>query len=191
MSSVLTHSVLKLNRLWQAIDTTNVETAFMDLCRGAIMGLDTSTMNAVGWEEWIKLPIRDGDEVIHTARSQVRVPTVVLCVKYEGRTKKRPKLDNRAIRSRDRCICQVTGEFAPDGNVDHDIPRSRGGKDTWQNLRWMRKDLNAKKANKTLAEMGWRPIGPAVEPKAAWPEQWIPPQHPDWIRFLKPKVAKT
>ena len=189
--NVLTHPVLKLNKLWQVIDTTCVEIAFNDLCRGAIMALDTSSMDAVGWEDWIKLPIREHDEAIQTVRCRVRVPTVVLCVRYAGRKAKRPKLSNQAIAERDGYICQVSGVYAPDGNVDHDIPRSRGGKDTWNNLRWMRRDLNAKKADKSLAEMGWQPIRRAIEPKPQWPEQAIPPLHPDWVRWLKPKVAKT
>lgn len=189
--NVLTHPVLKLNKLWQAIDTTNVETAFMDLCRGAVMGLDTSTMDAVGWEDWIRLPVRENDEAIQTIRGPVRVPTVVLCARYDGRKQKRPKLSNQAIAERDGYVCQITGDYAPDGNVDHGVPRCRGGKDTWSNLRWMRRDLNSKKADKTLEEMGWRPIKPAVEPKPLWPEQAIVPKHPDWVRFLKPKLAKT
>lgn len=156
----------------------------MDMCRGAVMGLETTTMDAVGWDEWVALPIREGDQVIRTVHGPVRVPTVVLCVKYAKRREKRPKLSHQGIKERDGCICQITGEFAPDGNVDHDIPRSRKGQDTWQNLRWMRRDLNAKKGAKTLKEMGWRPIRPAEEPKPLQPEQWIRPQHPDWERFL-------
>lgn len=187
MSNVLTRSVLKLNKLWQAIDTTIVETAFMDLCRGAVMGIDNTTMEAIGWDAWIKLPIRDGDEAIQTVRGPVRVPTVILCVSYEGRKQKRPRLSNKGIRDRDHGICQITGEPAPDGNIDHDIPVSRGGKNTWQNMRWIKRDLNARKGNKTLAEMGWRPIRPAEEPKPLWPEQAIEPRHPDWVRWLKPR----
>jgi len=185
--NVLTRQVLKLNKLWQAIDTTNVETAFMDICRGAVMGLDTGSMKPMGWDEWIQLPIRENDDAIHTVRGLVRVPTIVLCVKYTKRKPKRPKLTNSAIGKRDKYICQVTGEYAPPGrgNVDHDIPRSRGGKDTWENLRWMRSDLNAKKGDKTLAEMGWKPLGDARAPRELLPEQFIPAIHPDWGMFLQ------
>lgn len=182
--SILSHQVLKLNKLWQAIDVTNVETAFMDMCRGAIMGLDTENLRPMSWAEWITLPIRENDEVIQTVRGPVRVPTVVLCVAYTGRRPKRPKLSNQAIKERDRCICQVTGEYAPDGNVDHGVPKSRGGKDTWENLRWMKRELNQKKNDRTLEEMGWKPIGPAKEPKSLLPEQFIRPLHPDWNHFL-------
>jgi 5-methylcytosine-specific restriction endonuclease McrA len=158
------------------------------MCRGAVMGLETTTMDAVGWDEWINLPIREGDKIIKTVHRPVRVPTVILCVSYAGRKEKRPRLTREAIRRRDASICQITGVFAPDGNVDHGVPRSRGGKDTWENLRWMRKDLNAKKGSRTLDEMGWRPIRHAEQPKPLRPEQWIEPQHPDWTRFLSRKA---
>lgn len=182
--NVLTRQVLKLNRLWQVIDTTNAETAFMDICRGAVMGLDTGSMKPMGWEKWIKLPIRPDDDVIQTVRGPVRVPTVVLCVVYSKVKPKRPRLTKRAIKERDKCICQVTGEFAPDGNVDHGIPASRGGKNTWENLRWMKKELNSKKGDKTLAEMGWKPIREARAPRELLPMQVIRPEHPDWQMFL-------
>ena len=185
--NILTQQVLKLNKLWQAIDTANVETAFNDLCRGSIMGIDTTHMQPVSWTEWLALPIRDSDQTIGTTRGLVRVPTVVLCVAYTGRKPKRPRLSNQAIKERDGCICQVTGQFAVDGNVDHDLPVSRGGKKTWENLRWMRKDLNARKADKTLAEMGWKPIRAAKAPRALLPEQFIQPLHPDWVHFLVQK----
>jgi hypothetical protein len=29
----------------------------------------------VAWEDWIKLPIRDQDEAVHTVCGQIRVPT--------------------------------------------------------------------------------------------------------------------
>lgn len=187
--NLLERKVLKLNKKWQAADTTTVQVALENMCRGAEMALDTSTMQAVGWTDWIKLPIRDEDLAIRTVHGPVRIPTVVVTTRYGGYKTKRPKLGNDAIRKRDGCVCQVTGEFAPDGNVDHGIPRSRGGKDTWENLRWMRSDLNSLKADRTLEEMGWKPIRPARAPKELKPHEFITPEHPDWVQWLKKSAA--
>ena len=54
------------------------------------------------------------------------------------------------IRERDRNQCQYTGQLlAPDeGSLDHVLPRSRGGKDEWENLVWSSKDVNARKGNR-------------------------------------------
>lgn len=184
--NILAQPVLKLNRLWQAIDETNAETAFLDLCRGAIMGIETGTMQAVGWEDWIKLPVREGDVGIKTIRGLVRVPRIVLCVRYTGRPKTRPKLSNEGIKKRDKAICQVTGEHAPDGNVDHLIPISRGGaKKSWKNEVWMKRELNQKKGDRTLQEMGWKLIKPPQEPREVPAFLLIEPRFPEWEHFLK------
>jgi len=87
------------------------------------------------WEEWITLPIREQDEAVHTVRGQIRVPTVIVAVNYAKVPKKRPKLGARTIRERDGNRCQYTGRvLRPDeGSLDHVVPRSRGGKDAWEN----------------------------------------------------------
>ena len=66
---------------------------------------------------------------------------------------KRPKLCARAIRERDPDSyrdCQYTGRvLRPDeGSLDHVVPRSRGGKDAWENLVWSAKGVNQKKADR-------------------------------------------
>jgi 5-methylcytosine-specific restriction endonuclease McrA len=99
--------------------------------------------------------------------------------------KRRPKLDNRGIRERDKAICQVTGQYAPDGNVDHMKPKSRGGaKKSWENMVWMKRELNSVKGNRTIEEMGWKLIRRPEKPKEKDICLLIPPRHPDWLMFL-------
>ncbi len=183
--NALTQPVLKLNRLWQAIGECFSETAFLDLCRGAVMAIDTTDMRAVGWEDWIRLPIRESDLSIGTMRGPVRIPRVVLSVQYAGRPVVKPRCDHGGIRQRDRAVCQVTGEYAPDGNVDHLVPVSRGGaRRSWRNMAWMKRDLNARKGNRTLVEMGWKLIRSPQEPRALIASLLIKPKHPEWEHFL-------
>jgi len=183
--------VLKLNSKWRAIDDNmNAATAFEDLCRGAIMAIDTDTMTAHGWEDWIKLPVREGDPWVGTARGRVRVPRVVLCVRYEGMPKKKLKLNRTGVGKRDGHRCIVSGDYCPkDGTLDHMLPRSRGGRDTWENLAWMRKDLNHKKGSKTLDEMGWQARFKPSAPPAIDAVLTIRPLHPEWELFLHKKSS--
>lgn len=185
MSALLNDKVLVLNKEWQAVGETTVAEALADMCSGKATGFDMEITAPVRWADWLKLPIREGDRSLMTIHGPVRVPTVVGKFSYAKMPKRRPKLDNHGIKERDKAICQVTGEYAPDGNVDHLDPKSRGGaRKSWTNQVWMRKDLNTKKGSRTLQEMGWKLIRPPEKPKEKPVCVLIPPRHPDWKRFL-------
>lgn len=121
----------------------------------------------VTWDEWITLPIRDGDNLVRTARGSIRVPTVIVAVNFAKVPKKRPKLCARAIRERDGNRCQYTGQLLTpeEGSLDHVLPRSRGGADTWENLVWSSKDVNARKGNRLPHEAGLKLLSVPRAPK--------------------------
>jgi 5-methylcytosine-specific restriction endonuclease McrA len=174
MSDILNKAtVLVLNRNWQAIHVRTPQEAFCMMATNAATGLEIQGQDhirPVRWEEWIRLPVRDQDEAVHTVRGPIRVPTVVVAVNYARVPKKRPKLCARAIRERDGNRCQYTGALLrPDeGSLDHVVPRSRGGRDTWENLVWAAKAVNHRKADRLPHEAGLRllavPRAPPVLP---------------------------
>jgi 5-methylcytosine-specific restriction endonuclease McrA len=81
--------------------------------------------------------------------------------------KKRPKLCAKTIRERDGNRCQYSGQLlkADGGSLDHVLPRSRGGKDEWENLVWSSKDVNARKGNRLPHEAGLRLLSFPRAPK--------------------------
>jgi len=186
--SVLQDSVLVLNRNWQAVGVTNVETAFCNMTRGVCTGMDTELMRPTRIEDWVKLAIRSGDKTIGTVHGLVRVPTVIVAVSYDKVPKKAPKLTNKAIGERDGYICQVTGEYCPkNGSVDHLVPKSRGGaKKSWTNMAWMKSKVNHRKGDKTLAEAGLTLLRQPVEPPEVPVTLLIKKRQdkPDWDPFL-------
>ena len=121
----------------------------------------------VTWDEWITLPIRPQDASVHTVRGPIRVPTVIVAVNYAKVPKKRPKLCAKTIRERDGNRCQYTGKLLkPDeGSLDHVLPRSRGGADTWENLVWSSKAVNTKKGNRLPHEAGLKLLTVPSAPK--------------------------
>jgi 5-methylcytosine-specific restriction endonuclease McrA len=121
----------------------------------------------VTWEEWLTLPIRDGDAAVQTVRGRIRVPTVIVAVNYARVPKRRPKLCARAIRERDGNRCQYTGKLlAPDeGSLDHVLPRSRGGRDEWENLVWADKAVNSRKGNRLPHEAGLKLLSTPRAPR--------------------------
>ncbi len=188
MSDILNKTiVLVLNRNWQAINIRTPADAFCQLATNTATALDiefdehdehgavrtppsefrASAVRPVTWDEWITLPVRESDHTVRTARGAIRVPTVIVAVNYARVPKKRPKLCARAIRERDGNRCQYTGRLLhpDDGSLDHVVPRSRGGADTWENLVWSAKDVNQRKADRLPHEAGLKLLSVPRAPK--------------------------
>lgn len=168
-------TVLVLNRNWQAINVRTPQEAFCMMATNVATGLEiergdgarAEALRPVTWDEWITLPIREQDEAVHTVRGQIRVPTVIVAVNYAKVPKKRPKLCARTIRERDGNRCQYTGRMLrpEEGSLDHVVPRSRGGKDAWENLVWSAKEVNQKKADRLPHEAGLKLLSVPRAPK--------------------------
>ena len=115
MSDILNKTiVLVLNRNWQAINVRTPQEAFCMMATNVATALEIEGENhirPVTWDEWITLPIRDGDNLVRTARGEIRVPTVIVAVNFAKVPKKRPKLCAKTIRERDGNRCQYTGKL--------------------------------------------------------------------------------
>jgi 5-methylcytosine-specific restriction endonuclease McrA len=192
MSNILTKAtVLVLNRNWQAINVRTPQEAFCMMATNVATALEIEGedyIRPVTWEEWIALPIREQDAAVHTVRGQIRLPTVIVAVNYAKVPKKRPKLCARTIRERDGNRCQYTGRvLRPDeGSLDHVVPRSRGGKDAWENLVWSDKEVNQRKADRLPHEAGLRLLSKPRAPKELPASEFIRNAHEiaDWKVFL-------
>jgi 5-methylcytosine-specific restriction endonuclease McrA len=176
MSDILNKTiVLVLNRHWQAINIRTPQDAFCQMATGVATALDielgddarAEALRPVTWDEWITLPVREGDHAVRTARGAIRVPTVIVAVNFAKVPKKRPKLSAKNIRERDGNRCQYTGKLLkPDeGSLDHVVPRSRGGADSWENLVWSAKDVNQRKADRLPHEAGLKLLSVPRAPK--------------------------
>ena len=193
MSDILNKTiVLVLNRNWQAINIRTPQDAFCQMATNVATALEIDGENhirPVTWDEWITLPIRDGDNAVHTVRGAIRVPTVIVALNFAKVPKKRPKLCAKTIRERDSNRCQYTGKLLrPDeGSLDHVLPRSRGGKDEWGNLVWSDKAVNARKGNRLPHEAGLKLLSVPRAPKELPVTALIrnAPGTADWKLFVK------
>ena len=192
MSDILTKAVvLVLNRNWQAINVRTPQEAFCMMATNVATGLEIEGeehIRPVSWDEWIRLPIRDQDEAVRTVRGPIRVPTVIVAVNYAKVPKKRPKLCARTVRERDGNRCQYTGALLrpEEGSLDHVVPRSRGGPDTWENLVWAAKSVNHRKGNRLPHEAGLKLLTVPHAPKEVPVTALIrnTPGIDDWKLFL-------
>jgi len=201
--------VLSLNRAWQAIGHRTVKQALVALTGGAdgiapALGMDIAYaqredgtwdfdrplyVNPVSWDEWVTLPVRECDFVVSTTKLRLRVPTVIISTNFSRMPVRTPRANRGAIYTRDGGVCQYTGEFVGrhGGNLDHVVPRDRGGRDTFENLVWAKREINSRKANRLPHEAGLRllrvPRAPAALPMSALLRD---AKHPDWRHFLMP-----
>ena len=193
MSDILNKAVvLVLNRNWQAINVRTPAEAFCQMATGVATALEIEGedhIRPVPWDEWITLPIRPQDNAVHTVRAPIRVPTVIVLANFARVPKKRPKLCARTIRERDRNRCQYTGRVLrpEEGSLDHVVPRSRGGRDTWENLVWASRAVNVRKANRLPHEAGLRLLSVPRAPKELPATALIRNAHgiPEWKLFVR------
>lgn len=191
MNALNKPTVLVLNRNWQAINVRTPADALCQMATGVATGLEIEGENIhpVKWEEWITLPVREQDRPVLTVRGPIRMPTVIVLANFSRVPKKRPKLSAKNIRERDGNRCQYTGiTLRPEeGSLDHIVPRSRGGPDTWENLVWSCKKVNARKGNRLPQEAGLKLLRVPREPRELPASELIKNSLgvADWQWFMK------
>lgn len=184
--------VLVLNRNWQAIHIKSPMEAFSMMASDAATALDIQgpdSMIPIKWKDWIKLPVRETDQSVMTVRGPVRVPTVVVALQYAKVPKKRPRFSLKGIWERDGGRCQYTGRELShgEGNIDHVVPRSRGGKTDWENCVLSAKEVNSKKGDRLPEEVGLTLIKTPKAPREIPVTQTLKNNQniKDWEPFLQ------
>ena len=184
-------TVLVLNRNWQAIHVKTPADAFCMLTTGAATALDVQedgNIVPLRWDEWMKLPVRQCDHSVSTVRGAIRVPTVIVAAHYAKVPLRRPAFGARGIWERDGGTCQYTGrKLSPqDGNIDHVVPKSRGGPTNWENCVLAHRDVNSRKANRLPQEAGLTLARRPGVPRAVPVSMCIRNPHgvADWEHFL-------
>jgi len=180
-----------LNRHWTAIDAITAAEAFSHLCAGTARALEIiggESIQPLDWGTWRALPAADGTPAIGTTKGRVRIPTVILLNRYDRMPVHLPGFGLRGIWQRDGGRCQYTGRvLAPgEGDIDHIVPRSRGGPTSWENCVLSDRRVNRRKGARTPEEAGLRllrhPVPPQPQPAIATLHNLH--QIPDWNLFL-------
>src|SRR5215469_11320291 len=91
----------------------------------------------------------------HSERARFDEPSVVRLSHYvKVPFQARVALNRRAVFARDGHRCQYCGDSAE--NIDHVIPRSRGGLHSWDNVVASCRPCNARKRDRMLEDSGMR-----------------------------------
>src|SRR6266851_2893907 len=126
---MLSTSVLVLNRLYQPVHVTSVRRAIILLYRGAAKAVDEQ-YQTFDFESWAELAVAIHQESIGTSSRRLRVPRVILLQAYDHLPRAKVRFSRLNIYARDRNTCQYCGRTPARAelNLDHIVPRSRGGR---------------------------------------------------------------
>jgi 5-methylcytosine-specific restriction endonuclease McrA len=166
MMDVLALPVLVLNRHFQPVQVTTAKRAMVLLYGGSAEAVDEGG-ETYDFERWRALPPRSADECLPIVGSALRIPRVVHLHRYERMPRVSIRLTRRNLMFRDAHECQYCGKRPPlrDLNIDHVVPRSRGGGDSWENLVTACRVCNLRKGWKTPEEANMRLARTPFRPK--------------------------
>ena len=146
------------------------------------------------WQDVIKAVFLDRvdvvstyDQVVHSPSFEMQLPSVVSLKQYV--TQDRPPAFTRFnLFLRDGFSCQYC-RAAEDLTFDHVIPRSRGGRTTWENIVTACAPCNLMKGGRTPSEAHMHPARPPHRPSAHELQHLgrrFPPNHlhQSWLDYL-------
>lgn len=144
---IVRESVLVLNQDYQAIGVCSVERAFVLVMLQKAEMLSDNTSRR-----------------LRSIAEDFRFPSIIRLYRYVHLPYKRVNLSRHNIFKRDRNRCVYCGS-RDSLTIDHVLPRSMGGRDTWDNLVTACQKCNAKKGSMTPEQagmaMGHQPFRPS------------------------------
>ena len=186
------NTVLVLNKNWQAVGIKSPADTFAMLMTDTATGLyirGLDYMVPLCWSDWLQLPVEEDDDFVLTINRKIKIPKVIILSKFDRVPRKRPRFSQKNIWIRDNFTCQYTGKkLRPgEGNIDHVVPKSRGGSTAWENCVLACKQVNAKKADATPEEAGLKLLKTPEPPKELPVFHYITNKHniKEWEIFLK------
>lgn len=178
----LSASVLVLNRSYSPIHVIRVRRAIGMVYRelAEIIHVEDGIYQNYDFEKWMEMSeyfladLEDPQEYddshedwIRGINFRIRVPKVIRLHTFDRLPKKTLRFNRRSVFARDENLCQYCEKQYPPSQLsfDHVIPKSRGGKTTWENVVTSCLDCNGKKRNRTPEEAGMKLRKTPVKPK--------------------------
>ena len=133
--------------------------------------------------------VEESGDVFRSEKRTIPVPSVIRLVRivripYQAKV----KLSSKALAARDKGLCGYCDK--PGQNIDHIVPRSRGGKNEWTNVVWACVACNDRKADKLLSEAR---MTLRVKPYAPKGKTWliiaVGMIEPEWEPYLAVTAA--
>ncbi|MFK8184595.1 MAG: HNH endonuclease [Phormidesmis sp.] len=121
-----------------------------------VLNASYEPLNITSWRRAVVLLIKGKAEQIEEREQQIYpdfpMPTVIRLRHYVRIPYKEIPLTRRNLLHRDNNTCQYCGYSGDRLTLDHVVPRSRGGGDSWENIVSACVRCNVKKSNRTPKE---------------------------------------
>ncbi|TCD47708.1 HNH endonuclease [Chlorobium sp. N1] len=125
------------------------------------------------------------ERFICTVTRSYPMPSIVRLTMFVRLPYKRIMLNRKNILRRDAYQCQYCGRTEEQLTIDHIIPRSRGGEDSWENLITACRKCNTKKGNRTPKEASMQLMKKAERPNhLMFMQQLTTAATEDWKPYL-------
>lgn len=120
--------------------------------------------------------IEEYDQEIRSISLVIKAPAVVRLLRYISIGRKAPPLCRSNVLARDGLECQYCGapQSSREATLDHVVPRSQGGKTTWDNVVCCCVSCNRKKGGRT--------------PREAQMNLRTKPVRPEWLPVLQVRL---
>lgn len=171
--SIENYRVLTLNKQWVACNAISLKKAIILLFSCYDDGEPKAKIidpyddfRLFTWNDWSRLKLGDNDQCIKTSSSTFKVPEIILLTRYEKFPPQPIKFSRSALFQRDSFKCQYCGKKPGTSNLtlDHILPKSKGGKTTWENIVISCIPCNTKKADKFLYETDMKLLSKPKKP---------------------------
>ncbi|MBW8040337.1 MAG: HNH endonuclease [Planctomycetes bacterium] len=173
--SGLTCNVLVLNKHYMPIRIIGARRAFCLLFKelAEVVSLEEGRYSNYDFESWCQVSRlrrhfeRDGHDWVSTVSFYIAVPRIIRLFFYDRLPRSEVKFNRRNIFARDKNKCQYCGKRQPTSelSLDHVIPRSSGGKASWENIVCACTKCNVKKAGRTPRQAGMTLFRKPVKPR--------------------------
>jgi 5-methylcytosine-specific restriction endonuclease McrA len=177
-TSVLSTSVLLLNRLYMAMRVVSAKRAMTLVYSqlAEIVSLEDGQYLTYDFDSWVEVSAAkaafepDSYDWITTVRFQIAVPKIIRLLVYDKLPRNGVKLNRRNLFARDQNRCQYCGKqySTRELSIDHVVPRSQGGVTSWDNVVCACTRCNVKKGGRTPEQAHMkliiRPIRPRRSP---------------------------
>jgi 5-methylcytosine-specific restriction endonuclease McrA len=166
------------------------------LGRSLILNASFEPLGIVAARRAVVLVLSEKAEVIESNgfifRSEkiaIDAPTVIR-LRYYVRVPRRLHVapNRKAVFLRDGHQCQYCGK--PAENVDHVVPRSKGGRHAWDNVVAACRRCNGRKENRLAHEVGLAlRRHPSAPPEGFWLRLLVGRAEPEWLPYLRGAIA--